>query len=137
MKGKVYIVRGLPGSGKSTKVKTLLGNKQYVICSADNFFVDSSGRYSFVPSLIKDAHKYCQERFLKAIRNNIPTIIVDNTNTQKWEYQYYLNLADQYDYDVEIIDLFDGGLSDEELAKRNIHNVPKEAISRMRARWEK
>ncbi|CAF4483938.1 unnamed protein product, partial [Rotaria magnacalcarata] len=36
-------MRGLPGSGKSTIVKhlTKLYSKSVVVCSADNYFIDS------------------------------------------------------------------------------------------------
>lgn len=39
--------------------------------------------------------------------------------------------------DVHIIDLFDAGLADEELASRNRHDCPVEKIAAMRVRWEK
>jgi len=38
---------------------------------------------------------------------------------------------------VRIIDLYDGGLTNDQLAARNVHKVPVVVIARMRARWEK
>ena len=46
-------------------------------------------------------------------------------------------MAKENQTDVGIIDLFDAGMTDEELAERNTHGAPLEAIQRMRARWQK
>ena len=35
-----------------------------------------------------------------------------------------------------VMDLYDGGLTDSELAARNLHGVPEAGINRMRLRWE-
>ena len=45
----MFIMRGVPGSGKSTLAKRI--HKQYpdaVLCSADDFFVDTDGIYKYV-----------------------------------------------------------------------------------------
>ena len=36
---------------------------------------------------------------------------------------------------LQVIDLFDGGLTDAQLAARNIHGVPEATIAKMRARY--
>lgn len=71
------------------------------------------------------------------MHKDIELIFIDNTNIKKSDYMNYLNYAEIYNYEVEIIDLFDGGLSDEELFKRNTHNVPLETIKSMRAKYQR
>jgi len=128
---KVIIMRGVPGSGKSTKAKTYGG----IICSADDFFMQD-GVYKFNRKLIYAAHAHCIYNFEKALFNKEPLVIVDNTHTRKWEYERYIKCAERYGYEVVIDSLKDAGLSCEELAKRNVHGVPIENIKRMLARWE-
>jgi hypothetical protein len=61
---------------------------------------------------------------------------VANTFTQRWEMEPYLRMASQYGARIVVIDAFDGGMTDEELAVKNIHGVPVEGIRAMRNRWE-
>ena len=47
----IFIMRGLPGSGKSTLVKAIsefYEMQDPVICSADNYFTDENGIYKLV-----------------------------------------------------------------------------------------
>ncbi len=48
----------------------------------------------------------------------------------------YLQKAKGHNISVTVLDLFDAGLTDEELAERNLHKVPVDVITRMRDRWE-
>lgn len=127
-------MRGLPGSGKSTLIKEKYPNA--IVCSADHFFIDGEGKYTFLPKDIGNAHAACLARAIEALKQSQSPIVIDNTNTQKWEYSKYLNLAQQYGYNVLFENLFDGGLTDEELAARNTHNVPLDTIHKMRKRWQ-
>ncbi|NDC88865.1 MAG: ankyrin repeat domain-containing protein, partial [Bacteroidetes bacterium] len=45
-------------------------------------------------------------------------------------------MAERHGFRVVVIDVFDGGMTDEQLAARNRHGVPVEAIAGMRKRWE-
>lgn len=123
-KPKMIIMRGLPGSGKTTIAKDLGAD---VICSADDYFTDSDGVYSFSPQRLKDAHENCQSRVKDALAQNL-FVVVDNTHTRRWEMQPYIDMAKEYGIEPEII-----------IAKgeyQNIHGVPPEAIATMRERWE-
>lgn len=121
----LYIVRGLPGSGKSTLAAKLVGGNN--VYEADQFFVQD-GVYTFVPQLLKDAHAWCQNTVKYRMGLNDGDIAVSNTFTQKWEYDVYLHLANEYGYDVCIIVCQNN--------YGNIHGVPVESIDRMRNRWE-
>lgn len=154
----LIILRGLPGSGKSTLAKILLGELQgslavsqeqqdvlaelpdsptdYAYCSADDFFVGDDGVYRFKGALIGKAHATCQIKALESMAQAKRLVIVDNTHTTAWEYALYQKMGEVFNYQTVVLDVFDGGLSDEELAARNSHGVPQEAIARMRARYE-
>jgi predicted kinase len=126
----LYIVRGLPGSGKSTFAKTLGGTR----FETDNFFM-VDGEYKFDGSKIKEAHNWCQNSVNSAmILNNTAglneTIVVSNTFTQEWEMKPYYDMAETYGYKVFsiIIENRHGGV--------NEHSVPDEVLTKMRERFE-
>lgn len=131
----LYIVRGLPGSGKSTLARRLENNRS-AWWEADMYFTDC-GRspYKFVPDLVKTAHEFCQRQVAIDMELEVDTIIVSNTFTRQWEMEPYREMARKYGYQVVTLTV-DSGLTDDELAARNVHNVPVETIRKMRERWE-
>ena len=124
----LFIVRGLPGSGKST-----LASKLGKVVSADDFFT-IDGLYTFNVADLPNAHAWC----LVAARNALKwgDVAVANTFSQRWEMEPYLLLAAKLASRVFVLDLFDGGCTDEDLFARNVHGVPLATIQVMRARWE-
>ena len=120
MNPTIYIVRGLPGSGKSTIAKKLVHYTKHF--EADMFFMEN-GVYCFNPAFIKDAHEWCFNSIESAMKTDCDCC-VSNTFTQRWEYQPYLDLAERYDYNVQIIECHgDFG---------NIHDVPEQVIENMK-----
>jgi predicted kinase len=135
MNKKLYIVRGLPGSGKSTFAEALVGN-DFLVCEADKFFYDKEGNYNFDGSKLKEAHESCRnlvETYMKdSLLNDqfYREIAVSNTFTREWEMQAYVDLAKEYGYTVFsiIVENRHGG--------ENVHGVPQEAIQKMKERFE-
>lgn len=131
---KVIILRGLPGSGKSTLGKQLASEIQKAgnsveIVSADKFFYElGGGEYKFDPSKIGNAHSSCFRKFIEALQSGVNLIVVDNTNTSGIEISPYKLAADAFDYEVEIRQVES---DPEESFKRNLHGVPKPAIDAM------
>ena len=136
MEKMLYIVRGIPGSGKSTFAKTLVGH-DFLVCEADKYFIDKeTGEYKFDFSKIKDAHKFCQDMVETYMKDSLlndnfyKEIAVSNTFTQEWELQPYYELAIKYGYYVTsvIVENRHGGI--------NEHGVPEDKIQLMKDRFE-
>ncbi len=136
MKKKVYIYRGLPSVGKSSHISETKPDAD--ICSADDYFMDDEGNYNFNGRQVPIAHQWCFGKFIDAVALGRTCIVVDNTNTQRWEYDNYIKLALHFNYDVEIINCnqIRGQMSNEALAESNLHGVPPEGIAAMRQRWQ-
>ncbi len=117
---ELVLIRGLPGSGKTTKALTEYPN--HVLCEADQFFETDDG-YKYDGSKIKDAHEYCFSKARKALMVGLD-VVVANTFTRVWEMQKYLDLP----YEVHVVE----ATGDYE----NVHNVPQEVVAKMRDRYE-
>jgi len=129
---QLVIMRGVPGSGKSTLALTYGG----VILSTDDFFV-ANGQYCFDPTKLKEAHAFNQDRTKLAMIKGNEVIVIDNTNILRAHIQPYLDLAEQYGYEVTYsIPLTPWAFDAQECFKRCTHNVPLATIERMIAIWE-
>jgi ABC-type molybdenum transport system ATPase subunit/photorepair protein PhrA len=129
----LYLLRGLPGAGKSTLANQIGGTH----FEADMYFINENGEYIFNGADIKKAHQWCQSQVeLAMIQNHITYgldssgIIVSNTFTQGWEMEPYYKLAESYGYRVFslIVENRHGG--------ENIHGAPENKIEEMRVRFE-
>lgn len=129
---KVIIMRGIPGSGKSTLARQLAGSTGKIHSTDDYFMKD--GKYVFDPNALRRNHQLNFQAFKADLSLGVSPVIVDNTNTQKWEYQNYMDAAENAGYEVEVVSVphIDPALA----AQRNTHGVPEDAIRRMIARWE-
>lgn len=142
---ELVMVRGLPGSGKTTLMRMLHidcdsregMSRESRAVSADDYFTRNDN-YFFNPSKLGDAHEYCRKTVEQLLSDyDIDRrIMVHNTFSQRWEMEPYIKLAELYNAKLIVIDLFDGGLTDEALVARNVHGVPLQTMGQMRSRWE-
>jgi predicted kinase len=121
---ELILVRGLPGSGKSTLSQLFSA----FTLEADMYF-SLNGDYKFDPSKLKDAHQWCKDQCESFMKREKPKITISNTFTQDWEMDSYIELAKQYDYRVHtiIVENRHGGV--------NVHNVPDATLGNMRNRF--
>jgi predicted kinase len=119
----LFLIRGLPGSGKSTIASSFAGFHHF---EADMFFMQD-GVYKYDASKIKQAHEWCQQ----AVRNALDIggdVVVSNTFTRWDEMKPYFDLALEFGIDPNVMTA-QGNFG-------NVHGVPDEVIRRMRDRWE-
>lgn len=124
----LVLVRGVPGSGKTTLARKYIAksSEDFLHLEADMFF-EKEGEYKFDPSLLKEAHSWCQSEAKKRLESG-GSLIVSNTFTRVWEMEAYLDLARELG--VKYVVLRAVG------EYPNIHNVPVEVVEQMKERFE-
>jgi predicted kinase len=139
MKKLLVLVRGMPGSGKTTLVNAMMDyterwgttpmlRRTVEHYEADMFFNTSSGGYNFDASKLGAAHSWCQTSTERAMRRGVKAVFVSNTFTTEKEMKPYFDLAEQYDYQLQVIDVCG--------SFENTHNVPEETMNKMRERYQ-
>jgi hypothetical protein len=123
---KVFIMRGVPGCGKSKWCKDYHnqmepGTYPYY-ASADLYMVDEAGKYEFKPERLPEVHDRCLRGYSDVVEaNSYDVAFVDNTNLRIWEIAPYYRLAEAYGHEVEIVQFT---THPEVAAARNTHGVP-------------
>jgi predicted kinase len=120
------IIRGVSGAGKTTVAKALAEVLMVEYFEADMYFM-RDGTYQFDASLLGRAHAWCK-RMVGCELEVGRSVIVSNTFTRVWELKPYLDMADMFGADVQVIEV-QGDFP-------NHHDVPKVVVTKMRNRWE-
>lgn len=124
MKKSLFILRGLPGAGKTSLAEAL---EIKAVCSADDYFVHG-GNYVWKVEQLHAAHDWCQRKCRRFMKKQIDKIIIANTFTSARELKPYQDLARQFGYTVFsiVVENRHGGT--------NVHNVPEETLEKFRNR---
>lgn len=125
------VMQGPSGGGKSTLAKQLkalleaLGHTVRICSTDDQFNVD--GVYKFDPTKLGAYHAINQKLAVEALERG-ESVIVDNTNLQRWEAKPYVEAAVRLDIPVSF----------HRCAGKfqNVHGVPDFKVDQMRAKLE-
>lgn len=125
----LYLIRGVPGSGKSTFANQLLHQGVvHQVLEADKYFIDGEGKYNFDPSKLREAHEWCQTRTKKYLLDG-DSVAVANTSTTEKEVAVYQQIAELTGSNFVSIIVENRNNSE------NIHHVPAEKIQQMKNRF--
>lgn len=124
----LVIIRGLPGSGKSTIARSLVRGKATGIHLENDMYHMKDGVYRFKESQVKHAVSWCKMEALKAMMEGRSPIIVSNTFILNSTMQPYFDMAKENGYEVQVVHTkADFG---------SIHDVPESVIAGMKSSWE-
>lgn len=113
----LFIVRGHPGSGKSTYARHLIDtNLATIHIENDTFFTDAAGNYAFDITKHEQAKQWCLEQVQSSLEQGLDTV-VSNTFTTVKELQPYLDLG----YRTQVIEM--------DLNYIDTHRVPKDIVN--------
>ena len=117
------LIRGLPGSGKTTFAKTF----KAIHLEADMYFIDQQGNYNFDPLLLKEAHQWCLQQCEQYLEKG-EDVVVANTFVKHWEMQAYRQLAKTFRARLTI-KICTGNY-------KNTHGVTPQTIDKMVKNWQ-
>ncbi len=123
---QLVLIRGLPGSGKSTMAKAL-ARAGFEHFEADTYHLNNEGDYCFDRAKAKAAHEWCQQETRKTLERG-KQVVVSNTFTQLWEMAPYFDMAKALGIEPNVLEAKGNW--------QNVHDVPAEVMEHMRARWE-
>lgn len=168
----LIIMRGVPGSGKSHEARLFAPARN--VYSTDDYFtgknpgVTQPGGYreNWAGNKLGQAHAWNIGRVLTALEENVPTVVVDNTNIRRRDAAVYARMAKDRGYEVHVMEssspwwqeiqmllrdkransvalnewarkLADGFYSHDIMATvGNTHGVPADVIARMLADYD-
>jgi len=151
----MVLMRGVPGSGKSTKAKEIArahmqeGGTSVAICATDDYHM-KDGVYVFQREKLGYFHTQNCIRVYELMKLGIELVIVDNTNIKRRDMQAYVSNAGSCGYEVQEVvvgkeflipsmDMNPHAFNDyiQMCAQRNTHGVPKDVIDRMARTFQK
>ena len=119
------LVRGIPGSGKSTIAKKIAAATGAAHFEADMFFMQD-GEYKFDVQKLHQAHSWCMNETLKNLAND-RDVVVSNTFTTIKELRSYFEIAKTFGIVPNVV------LAQNQFT--NVHNVPEDKLAQMRQRF--
>ncbi len=117
---RLVLIRGLPGSGKTTMAQDYL-NQGYQHFEADQFFM-VDGEYSFDGEKQQEAHEWCLSQTREALAAG-EFVCVANVFTTAEDIRPYTDLCDDYQ------------VAESTLAGQSIHKVPAATLLAMESKW--
>lgn len=127
----LILLRGLPGSGKTTLARALSENGKYPVNSIDMYFTDpQTGEYNFRYQDNHLAYKNCEQVTAQQMAQKHEKIFVDHTFTLDWEMEPYFKLAAQHGYQLHVVTVenYHGG--------QNTHDIPADQLQKMAEKYK-
>jgi len=124
---KLVLVRGIPGSGKSTWAKAQAKAYPNATHREADMFFEASGEYQFDPTLLGYAHEWCYSNTVFDLLSG-KDVFVSNTFTKNWEMEKYIAIGVRLGCEITVVEM--------KTNYGSIHDVPEAKIQQMKERWE-
>lgn len=121
----MYLIRGLPGSGKSTFAETLADAIHAQHFEHDRYLFTPEGEYLWTEGRMAYAYRQCLRDTEEAMTNGLQVVVSNVFPTGK-SMKNYRKLAEKYGYQITytVVENRRGGV--------NVHGVPQEALDGMK-----
>lgn len=125
----LFLIRGLPGAGKTTFAEALMQEGD-VLVATDDFLMNDQGEYEWSPEKLKEAISLSHTKAQEAMKQGVSRIFVPAVFDKAEHMQQYYALAGQYGYRVFsiVVENRHGGTS--------IHPVSEETIKHFREEFD-
>jgi tRNA uridine 5-carbamoylmethylation protein Kti12 len=133
---QLILVRGLPGSGKTTYVKKQMEiGEDLWVCDhyEDDMFFGDEDNYQWNGNLIRFADEWCFSSTVRALHLGVDVVFVSNTFVTNYEMRRYLELVKDISFPNLLIEVHEMPLDD---LFPNVHGVPADKIAARRKMWE-
>lgn len=121
---ELVILRGLPGSGKSTFARLLTLGRNGAIIENDQFMYEN-GLYIWKPSKLKSAVKHTNETLYKALKEELEIIVISNVNARPSDFEHYAEMGRKSGYKVSTI------IVENRCNTKSRHNVEETTLKNM------
>lgn len=127
----LILLRGLPGSGKTTLAHVLSENGQYPVYSVDDYFTHpETGEYQFRYKENYLAYRHCEESCRASMIKGEKKIFIHNVFSIEWEMEPYFKLASEHEYQLHIVTV------ENYHDQQNTHAISDEQIKKMAEKFK-
>ncbi|XP_041934992.1 NEDD4-binding protein 2-like 1 [Alosa sapidissima] len=134
-RGTIYILRGLPGTGKSGIAWNLWQEEGGEIVSFFDYYrIYHNSQMN--TAYFGRAHKWARKTAIDALERGVDPVIINNCNMPRWHMYPYVLMASTRDYWIEFIETEDTWNVPLEELERRCDDIPLSVLDRMKESYE-
>ena len=126
---ELVILRGLPGSGKSTFARLLTTGRKSVIIENDQHMYED-GVYIWKPSKMKGAIKETNEKLYRTLKEGVELIVIANVNVRLADFNRYMEMGKENGYKITSL------VCENRANTTSIHGVDEETLCSMEENFQ-